>query len=28
LWMKPGDTLEVEISKIGILRTRIVDEGR
>jgi 2-keto-4-pentenoate hydratase/2-oxohepta-3-ene-1,7-dioic acid hydratase in catechol pathway len=28
LWMKPGDTLEVEISKIGILRTRIADEGR
>jgi 2-keto-4-pentenoate hydratase/2-oxohepta-3-ene-1,7-dioic acid hydratase in catechol pathway len=28
LWMKPGDTLEVEISGIGILRTRIVDEPR
>ena len=26
LWMKPGDVLEVEISKIGVLRTRIVDE--
>jgi len=26
LWMKPGDTLEVEISGIGILRARIVDE--
>jgi 2-keto-4-pentenoate hydratase/2-oxohepta-3-ene-1,7-dioic acid hydratase in catechol pathway len=26
LWMKPGDTLEVEISSIGTLRTRIVDE--
>ncbi len=26
LWMKPGDTLEVEISKIGILRTRIANE--
>ena len=25
-WMKPGDTLEVEISGIGTLRTRIVDE--
>jgi len=24
--MKPGDTLEVEISNIGTLRTRIVDE--
>jgi 2-keto-4-pentenoate hydratase/2-oxohepta-3-ene-1,7-dioic acid hydratase in catechol pathway len=26
LWMKPGDTLEVEINGIGTLRTRIVDE--
>ena len=26
LWMKPGDLLEVEISNIGVLRTRIVDE--
>ena len=26
LWMKPGDTLEVEISGIGVLRTLIVDE--
>src|SRR5215207_6800798 len=26
LWMKPGDTLEVEITGIGVLRTRIVDE--
>jgi 2-keto-4-pentenoate hydratase/2-oxohepta-3-ene-1,7-dioic acid hydratase in catechol pathway len=26
LWMKPGDTLEVEISSIGTLRTCIVDE--
>jgi 2-keto-4-pentenoate hydratase/2-oxohepta-3-ene-1,7-dioic acid hydratase in catechol pathway len=26
LWMKPGDTLEVEITGIGILRSRIVDE--
>jgi 2-keto-4-pentenoate hydratase/2-oxohepta-3-ene-1,7-dioic acid hydratase in catechol pathway len=26
LWMKPGDVLEVEISSIGVLRTRIVDE--
>jgi 2-keto-4-pentenoate hydratase/2-oxohepta-3-ene-1,7-dioic acid hydratase in catechol pathway len=26
LWMKPGDTLEVEISQIGVLRTKIVDE--
>ena len=24
--MKPGDTLEVEITGIGILRTHIVDE--
>ncbi len=27
LWMKPGDVLEVEISAIGVLRTRIVDES-
>ena len=27
LWMKPGDTLEVEISGIGTLRTRIAEEG-
>ena len=26
LWMKPGDVLEVEITGIGMLRTRIVDE--
>jgi 2-keto-4-pentenoate hydratase/2-oxohepta-3-ene-1,7-dioic acid hydratase in catechol pathway len=26
LWMKPGDVLEVEISNIGVLRARIVDE--
>ncbi len=26
LWMKPGDMLEVEISRIGVLRARIVDE--
>jgi 2-keto-4-pentenoate hydratase/2-oxohepta-3-ene-1,7-dioic acid hydratase in catechol pathway len=26
LWMKQGDTLEVEISSIGVLRARIVDE--
>jgi 2-keto-4-pentenoate hydratase/2-oxohepta-3-ene-1,7-dioic acid hydratase in catechol pathway len=26
LWMKPGDVLEVEISGIGVLRTKIVDE--
>jgi 2-keto-4-pentenoate hydratase/2-oxohepta-3-ene-1,7-dioic acid hydratase in catechol pathway len=28
LWMKPGDTLEVEISGIGTLLTRIVNEPR
>jgi 2-keto-4-pentenoate hydratase/2-oxohepta-3-ene-1,7-dioic acid hydratase in catechol pathway len=27
VWMKAGDVLEVEISGIGTLRTRIVDEG-
>ena len=26
LWMKPGDTLEVEITGIGTLRARIADE--
>jgi 2-keto-4-pentenoate hydratase/2-oxohepta-3-ene-1,7-dioic acid hydratase in catechol pathway len=26
LWMKPGDALEVEITGIGTLRARIVDE--
>jgi 2-keto-4-pentenoate hydratase/2-oxohepta-3-ene-1,7-dioic acid hydratase in catechol pathway len=26
LWMKAGDTLEVEISSIGVLRTHIIDE--
>jgi 2-keto-4-pentenoate hydratase/2-oxohepta-3-ene-1,7-dioic acid hydratase in catechol pathway len=26
LWMKAGDVLEVEISGIGVLRTRVVDE--
>jgi 2-keto-4-pentenoate hydratase/2-oxohepta-3-ene-1,7-dioic acid hydratase in catechol pathway len=26
LWMKPGDVLEVEISGIGTLRCRVVDE--
>jgi 2-keto-4-pentenoate hydratase/2-oxohepta-3-ene-1,7-dioic acid hydratase in catechol pathway len=27
LWMKAGDTLEVEISGIGVLRSRVVDEA-
>src|ERR1700677_3658918 len=27
LWMKPGDTLEVEISGIGTLRAQVVAEG-
>ena len=26
LWLKPGDTLEVEISKIGILRNKVIAE--
>ena len=26
LWMKPGDTLEVEITGIGTLRTHVIDE--
>jgi 2-keto-4-pentenoate hydratase/2-oxohepta-3-ene-1,7-dioic acid hydratase in catechol pathway len=28
LWMKPGDTLEVEITGIGTLRARITDEKK
>jgi len=27
LWMKPGDVLEVEISGIGTLRNRVIDEA-
>ena len=27
LWMKPGDVVEVEIDRIGLLRTTIVDEA-
>ena len=27
VWMKPGDVLEVEITGIGVLRSRIVDEA-
>lgn len=27
LWMKPGDTLEVEITGIGVLRAQVVDEA-
>jgi 2-keto-4-pentenoate hydratase/2-oxohepta-3-ene-1,7-dioic acid hydratase in catechol pathway len=27
LWMKPGDTVEIEIEKIGVLRNTIVDEA-
>ena len=27
VWMKPGDVLEVEITGIGVLRNRIVDEA-
>jgi 2-keto-4-pentenoate hydratase/2-oxohepta-3-ene-1,7-dioic acid hydratase in catechol pathway len=26
VWMKPGDVLEVEISSVGTLRSRVVDE--
>ena len=26
VWMKPGDTVEVEIAGIGILRNNIADE--
>ena len=27
LWMQPGDTVEVEISNIGVLRNSIAEEG-
>lgn len=27
VWMKPGDTLEIEISNIGVLRNPVVQEG-
>jgi 2-keto-4-pentenoate hydratase/2-oxohepta-3-ene-1,7-dioic acid hydratase in catechol pathway len=27
LWLKPGDLVEVEISKIGILTNPVQDEG-
>jgi len=27
LWLKPGDTLEIEISKIGVLRNRVISEA-
>jgi 2-keto-4-pentenoate hydratase/2-oxohepta-3-ene-1,7-dioic acid hydratase in catechol pathway len=26
LWMKPGDVVEVEISRIGVLRNTVTDE--
>ena len=27
LWMKPGDTVEVEIDRVGLLKNGIVAEG-
>jgi len=27
LWLKPGDMLEIEVSKIGTLRNRVVGEA-
>jgi 2-keto-4-pentenoate hydratase/2-oxohepta-3-ene-1,7-dioic acid hydratase in catechol pathway len=27
LWLKPGDTVEVEIDKVGLLRNGIADES-
>jgi 2-keto-4-pentenoate hydratase/2-oxohepta-3-ene-1,7-dioic acid hydratase in catechol pathway len=27
LWMKPGDIVEVEIDRIGLLRNGVADEG-
>ena len=26
LWMKPGDTVEIEVERIGILTNKVVDE--
>ena len=26
LWLKPGDTVEVEIDKVGLLRNGVADE--
>ena len=26
-WLKPGDTIELEIEKLGVLRTRVVARG-
>jgi 2-keto-4-pentenoate hydratase/2-oxohepta-3-ene-1,7-dioic acid hydratase in catechol pathway len=26
-WLKPGDVLEVEVEKVGVLRTAVVDEA-
>ena len=28
LWMKPGDTVEIEVAQIGILSNKIADEGQ
>jgi 2-keto-4-pentenoate hydratase/2-oxohepta-3-ene-1,7-dioic acid hydratase in catechol pathway len=28
LWMKPGDTIEVEIDRLGTLTNTVIDEGR
>ena len=28
LWMKPGDVVEVEISKLGVFRNPVVQEAR
>jgi len=28
LWLKPGDEVEVDIERVGVLRNRVVDEAR
>ena len=27
VWMKPGDVVEIEVDRVGVLRNRIVAEG-
>jgi 2-keto-4-pentenoate hydratase/2-oxohepta-3-ene-1,7-dioic acid hydratase in catechol pathway len=27
VWMKPGDTVEIEVDRIGVLRNTVVAEG-
>ena len=27
VWMKPGDVIEIEVDRIGVLRNTVTDEG-